>query len=640
LKRGAFSPKKGCVVCRMPKNSANVANWGIFSNPYKIIQTSDVSEVPALIDEIDKLVSLGDYAAGFMTYEAAPAFDEAHTVHSNNAGTLLWFAIYDHPPEIYTFDEFNSFKNSATSFDLAKLDTHREFSKSEYLGLVDEVLEYIKEGDIYQANFTFRSKLTLDGNPLFSFGENSKDDLTPYKLFQLLSSTHPVPYSAYVNCGDSEIVSISPELFLERDGNVLRSKPMKGTAHRKLSAKEDWKVAIDLSNDEKNRAENIMIVDMVRNDLGKICKIGSVKTSPICQVETYKTVHQMISSVEGEVVDGASMLDILKATFPAASITGAPKIRAMQIINELEKSPRKVYTGMVGCVTPDDKFSFNVAIRTLICDSFGVELGVGSGIVADSSPVDEWNESLLKSTFVKSKIDDFELLETMLWRRDVLSANIEDSFPDVEKILHCILYFDEHLERLRSSHVYFDWEWNREKIIFKLFSLSKKLQSLQFARLRLRTSQNGNVEIDVIPLDSVGWGINIAKLKMSDAKTDSNDLFLYHKTTNRDFYNREYSKAVKEGFNEVLFCNEKGEVTECGISSIFFCIDNQWYTPPLNCGLLDGIWRKKMIVELNAIEQTLLLDDLKSVKKILIGNSVRGSCEAEALMVNGKNGET
>lgn len=575
----------------MPGGEDESPHWGVFSAPVKIIETQDVNQVGNSLKEVEREVEQGNYAAGFISYEAAPAFDKAHAVKADSNFPLLWFGIYDNKPEQFLVEE-------KIIVDLNGFRSQPELTKEEYVAAVKKIEKYILDGDIYQANFTFRSKLTIP-------------EVAPYQLFCSLFLSHPVPYAAYINTGENELVSLSPELFLEKNGQVICSKPMKGTAHRKLSSQEDLKAALDLSLDEKNRAENIMIVDMVRNDFGRICELGSIKTDPIFHVDTYKTVHQMISTVKGRLPKDISLDEIFGATFPAASITGAPKIRAMQIIKDLERSPRKVYTGSIGCLEPHGDFCFNVAIRTLVFLDIGAELGIGSGIVADSDPLDEWQESLLKSTFVSQKMPEFEMLETLLWTKDAGFA-----------------YLGEHLERLRNSHIYFKWDWDENMLIQSLEDKIAKFSG-NAARVRLLISADGDVNVETYPIEKIGWGKELLKLKISRERTDSQDLFLYHKTTNRQFYNLEFKQAVTEDFDEVLFANEKGEITEGSISNIFILKNACWLTPPVQCGLLPGVWRAAKLAELKAEEQILTIKDLQRADQILLGNSVRGGIKAK-----------
>jgi len=582
---------KGPIICRLPSQEGNDASWALFQNPSKIIVANLANEVLPALKEVESFVSSGKYAAGFISYEAAPAFDDVNLVNSieSDSFPLLYFGIYDSP-----FKIINSFSDIDSSPEINLLP---ELSSSDYLSSVDKIKKYIYDGDIYQANYTFRSRCA-----------NIAD---PCDLFYHLMNEHPVPYGAYIDGGDFQIVSLSPELFIEKNGDQILSIPMKGTASRELTPQKDIICAANLAKDPKNRAENIMIVDMVRNDLGRICEIGSIKVDPLCRVDTYSTLHQMVSEVRGDLKGNTRLSEIFTAMFPAASITGAPKIRAMEIIEEQEKSPRKVYTGSIGCITPDFDFCFNVAIRTLLCYDDEAELGIGSGIVADSVPKDEWSESLLKSRFLSSRTPEFSMLETILLKNG-------------EFVL-----LEEHLERVRDSQKYFGYIWNRDNVMDALnCAVSSLDKSAKFVKIRLLVSRDGSAEAESVPLECYGWGRKRVKIKLSEERTDSSDLFLYHKTTNREFYNSQYRKALGEGVDEVIFMNEKGELTEGAISNIFIIKDGEWFTPQLNCGLLPGVWRNKLIGEFQAVETILYPDDLKAADKIIICNSLRGEVEA------------
>ncbi len=378
---------------------------------------------------------------------------------------------------------------------------------------------------------------------------------------------------------------------------------MKGTAPRHPLPAEDRKIVAWLPRDEKNRAENLMITDMVRNDLGRICCPGTVVTEPLFKIDTYNTLHQMISTVRGQVKDKLNLRQLFAAAFPPASITGAPKLSAMQLISELEKSPRKLYTGTVGCFMPDGNLCLNVAIRTLINSDSGCELGVGGGIVYDSKIADEWHEACLKSHFSRAVNNDFKLIETMLYRDGEL------------------LWLSEHLKRLASSQNYFKRPWRRDAVMRQISLSIKNIQTP--SRVRLLLDRNGELEITVTPLEYSGWGTGPHRIKVSALTTTSNNLFLYHKTTRRQFYNRQFTLAREQGFTEVLFCNELGHLTEGAISSVFIQLDGKWLTPALQSGLLPGIWRQQMIKDLNATETVIPKTDLKRAEKIMLGNSLR-----------------
>ncbi|MFA6102741.1 MAG: chorismate-binding protein [Victivallaceae bacterium] len=569
----------GAALCRLP---GDISEYGIFANPVKILTAQSAAEVVPLLSELEEALAAGFFAAGFIAYEAAHAFDRAFNTLPSEDFPAACVAVYAEVPRC-----FSAFPDCSETI---SLDFEPEISHDEYCVALERIAQDIVDGDIYQANFTFRNYAPAVAEP--------------ERLFLGLVKRHPVPYPAFFNTGEFKILSLSPELFLEKSGRRIKSSPMKGTAKRHPDAAADKAVAGWLAADPKNTAENLMIVDMVRNDFGRFCIPGSIQVDPLFRVDTYHTVHQMISTVHGEVCKEKSLRDILQAAFPPASITGAPKISAVNIISREEKSPRKVYTGALGCFMPCGDFCLNVAIRTLICSAGRTELGIGSGIVYDSSAESEWQEALLKSHFINYSIPEFQVLETMLREKD---AGIK--------------YLSEHLARAESTQRYFGRQWNRAAVDDALSAIKAGQVP---ARLRLLIAADSSVSVEVYPLTVVGWGETSLRLLVSKEKVDSGDVFLYHKTTNRDFYNRHLHDAYENGFDEVVFFNERGELTEGAISNIFLRHGNQWFTPPLTCGLLPGIWRKETLHELNAVEKVLRLEDLKAAEEIILGNSVRG----------------
>ncbi|NOY75745.1 MAG: aminodeoxychorismate synthase component I [Kiritimatiellaeota bacterium] len=604
------SELSGTVVCRLPESVSGGRIWARFSHPSGVLAAEVVDDVLPTLDAVADSVRRGRYAAGFITYEAATAFDEANSTHHPNEDyPLVWFGIYEQPAEIGGLEEILTSSAVLSCADTARTrlagELTPEFTAAEYIGTVERVLEYIRTGDIYQANLTFRQKCSAVGG-------------LPFKLFRELMETHPVPYGAFVDTPETRLLSISPELFLNKVGNVLTTIPMKGTAARSPIPSTDAEIAAGLSADEKNRAENLMIVDMARNDLGRICVPGSIKVENLFKVETYASLHQMVSVVNGELRQNLTFSDIFRAMFPAASITGAPKIRAMEVIRELEKSPRGVYTGTIGCVVPGGDFLFNVAIRTISASTTGCELSVGSGVVADSVPRDEWDECLLKSEFAKRRPPMFELLETMLWRRDSGSSNRSD--------LDNVAFLDEHLTRLKISADRFGFAVEIPTVRAEIAaSLESSPETASFARLRLTLSRDGDILVESTPLESADWGTRPLKIAVSTDHVNSNEIFLRHKTTHREFYDERFRKALEEGFDEVLFINERDEVTEGAISNLFIRKGKKWKTPALECGLLSGVFRAKLIAELGAEESVIHLSELRSADELILCNSVRGA---------------
>ena len=572
--------KKGSVYCRLP----NSEKWGMFSDPIEILSANSANEAKNILKSIETYTAQKKYLCGFISYEASILFDEAHKVFDNKNFPLIWFAVFAKPPieiEVEDLDIENNIK------------LNPEITKDEYLKNIDIIKKYIFDGNIYQANYTFRTYAEKLENPVDAF-------------IHLLKNKPP--YAAYINMGDKQIISLSPELFLEKYGSKIKSIPMKGTAARSAIFLQDKICAKELSLDDKNRAENLMIVDMVRNDFGRICKTGSISVNPLFNVDTYPTLHQMTSTVNGELNQNINFNTILSATFPAASITGAPKIEAMKIINEVEKTERKVYTGSIGCITPENDFCFNVAIRTIINED-NIELGIGSGIVADSQAEKEWEESLLKSRFSSHSNPKFKIFETILWTKE-----------------KGYIYLDEHLSRMRNSQEYFQRSYNNDSVKQYLNEIIFP-DNAEFARVHIEIDKNSIPTADYAILEKTGWNNENVKIVISDIKTDSNNLFLYHKTTERELYSKEFQSAVSAGYDEVIFFNEKDELTEGSISNIFLKKNNIWYTPKLESGLLPGIWRTSQIEKLSAIEKKLYRNDLLNADEIIIGNSVRGTAK-------------
>ncbi|MCM8528714.1 MAG: aminodeoxychorismate synthase component I [Lentisphaeraceae bacterium] len=553
-------------------------------NPEEIIIATTSEEVIPAIEKIEKMQLEGYYLAGWISYEASNAFNPRHKVLSNGDFPLLLMMATKSVKQVHLKD-LQDYKRSHICHSLEPHINQEEYEES-----CSKVLDYIYEGDIYQANYSFRC--------------DAKINCHPYEMFQKLENEHPVPYSIYVETDDWQIISQSPELFLEKRHKKLSSIPMKGTVKRELTFAEDEKNRLELSQDRKSQAENVMIVDLMRNDLSRICELETVKVPELFKSTRYHSLHQLTSTVTGELKDDVSLVDILKATFPAGSITGAPKIRSMEIISELEKDGRKLYTGSAGIFLPGGDFILNVCIRTLLCQNEKALLGIGSGIVADSAKTLEWEECLLKSRFLNPKRRHSEAFETMLWNGH-------------------IHYFEDHINRLQDTCEYFLIPFNRTEVLGVLNQRMFELKSKEPHRVRLAIKLDGTIDLKVIPLEYAGWDKKSIKIKISDQKTDSTSPYQYHKTDYREQYNSEYKTALEEGYDEVIFFNEKGELSEGAITNIFICKDKQWFTPPIESGILNGTWRKNLIKPLNAKEKDLTIDDLKEADDIIIGNSVK-----------------
>jgi para-aminobenzoate synthetase/4-amino-4-deoxychorismate lyase len=404
---------------------------------------------------------------------------------------------------------------------------------------------------------------------------------------------------------------------------------MKGTMKRGRTGDEDRSYLQMLRNDEKNRSENVMIVDLLRNDLSRLVAAtggGFVNVASLFDVERYQSVFQMTSSIVADRLkeNSVSPEEMLQALFPCGSVTGAPKIRTMEIINELEEQPRGVYTGAIGYFSPAGKAVFNVPIRTVVLNGNQGEMGIGSGIVADSSPDDEWQECLLKANFLTSPLPEFELIETML-------HSDQDGY----------LYLEDHLQRLQSSASYFNYPFDREQTQQNLEQFAGTFEQSRCRRVRLTLSLEGKIELTsagceppahlILPGSHEQTLSQPVLIGFAEQRTDSSLSWLFHKTTRRALYNEAYGRAQADGLFDVIFCNERQEITEGCITNILILKNNIYYTPPLDCGLLNGVMRKQLLAsagKIPVVEQVLYRADILEAEKIFLCNSVRGVIRA------------
>jgi para-aminobenzoate synthetase/4-amino-4-deoxychorismate lyase len=416
-----------------------------------------------------------------------------------------------------------------------------------------------------------------------------------------------VAYGALINTGTQWILSRSPELFVSSRDGLLSARPMKGTLKRGRTLAEDAAGRAALVADEKNRAENLMIVDLLRNDLGRIAEIGSVKVTDLYTVETYSTLHTMTSGIEARRRPGVGTTELLANLFPCGSITGAPKLRAMEIIHAVEAAPRGVYTGSIGHFAPSGDLTLNVAIRTAVISADGRgEIGIGGGIVADSVAADEYCEALLKMAFFTEPARPVTLIETLLWERDSGYALLE-----------------RHLDRMATSADYFGLPFDRMGVLALL-----EAQVFPADRMRVRlTLDAAGPAVTAVPLPP---NPSIFRFAIAPEKLDSQSLWLAHKTTNRAFYDEPRQRANADlGVDEVVFRNERDELTEGSITSLFLERSGRLLTPPLSSGLLPGTLRAELLASGRAVEQVLTLADLDAAEAIWLGNSVRGLLRAE-----------
>ena len=537
--------------------------------------------------EIERLVThQGWAAAGFVAYEAAPAFDAALQVRADSRFPLLRFGLYPPPVPIILPEP------AVPPPDLTWQATVEEAA---YYQAIARVQRYIAAGDTYQVNYTYRLCAPFAGDA--------------WDLFAGLAAAHDPQYGGFVQTPEWTILSLSPELFFQREGEMIASIPMKGTIGRALTAADDLRQGERLRASSKDRAENVMIVDMVRNDLTRIARPGSVRVDNLFAVQRYPTLWQMVSTVSART--GASLADIFAALFPAASITGAPKARTMAIIRELESAPRRIYTGTLGFVLPDGRAQFNVAIRTLLIDRQRglAEYGVGGGITADSTAAAEWEETRVKSLVCRSRRPEFSLLETLLWT------------PEAGYV-----HLAEHLSRLAGSAGYFSYPLALADVRARLDAAVAGYQDVR-QRVRLLLDRRGQLRLETVPFVPAAAQRPV-RVALARAPVDERDVFLYHKTTNRTVYARLRADFGSE-VDEVLLYNRRGEITETTIANIVVSIDGREYTPPVRCGLLAGTCRQHLLASGQVSERIISLEEIRAHGAFTLINSVRGRYPAQ-----------
>ncbi len=554
-------------------------------------------EVDSFFRKIEDYLKKGFWLAGFFSYEFGyflePSLSGFKPKHSSCP--LVWLGVCKKPLIFYHKDHSKlpeKIKGRSSHCELKNL--RPNLNETEYYSGIRNIKRYIEKGQTYQVNFTFKYKFNFQGSIL--------------DFYLNLRRAQPTSYLAFLNTGKEYILSLSPELFFRLKKDQIKVRPMKGTLSRGYLVAEDEERMCWLKNDIKNRAENVMIVDLMRNDLGRISKTGTVVVEELFEVEKYRTLLQMTSTIKSSLRKGISFKEIFQALFPSGSVTGAPKISTMKIIAELEKEPRYVYTGAIGYISPYREASFNVAIRTILIREGKGEMGVGGGIVYDSLQDQEYKEAHLKAHFLTQKFPQFSLIESIRWER--------------EKGFHLL---DLHLNRLVDTARYFQISLDLENVKKRLTTLETKFRKERY-KVRVLVDLEGEIKINYQPLEKM---ILPVKVKLSRERIDPNNLFLYHKTTYRHLYDKERSLANREGFFEVIFINNKGELTEGAISNIFLLIQDKLFTPSLTCGLLPGVLRQYLLEKGGVSERVLYLDDILRAQKIFIGNSVRGLLEAE-----------
>ncbi len=553
----------------------------LYARPIEIVAASTADAVGSALDRLGAARAEGLHAAGWIAYEAAAGIAPEGRPQLPAPGTpLLWFGLFADYRQIASAQVPSLLPDPAGAW---AGQPEPAIARDAYGAQFARVAELIAAGDIYQANLTFRASVRTAGSPA--------------ALYALLRARAAAGYGALVATGDDWLLSFSPELFFALEGNRLTARPMKGTATRGSSPEADRALAESLAADPKQRAENLMIVDLMRNDMARVARAGSVAVPQRFEVERYPTVHQMVSTVTAELSPGRDAIDALRALFPCGSITGAPKLRAMQVISEVEHTPRGIYTGAIGRLDADGGAMFNVAIRTLKLQQDGAAMGLGSGVVADSDAEAEWRECLAKGAFVTDGETDFDLIETMAF-------DPEDGMPLLER----------HLARLKASARHFGFEFDRHSARNELQAATFRLR--EPARVRLVLAPSGAIAIGIAPMPQLPTRpVHVALAARPVAR---DDFRLAHKTSRRGFWNA----ARAPGAFETLFTDDDGYLTEGSFTSIFVERDGRLVTPPLARGLLPGVLRAELIDSGRAVEGDLLPADLAG--GFLLGNALRG----------------
>lgn len=551
----------------------------IFTDTIKELKTKDIKEVKHLLAEVEAYQNQGYYAVGYVSYEAAPAFETKFEVIDGPLMSeyLLYFTIHE---SVQTEPIPLTYK----PITLPK--TWQELtSAEEYRAAIEHIHHHIRQGDTYQVNYTVQLQQNITADP--------------FAIYNRLVVEQNAHYNAFIQHDDVSIISVSPELFFKKDGNGLTTRPMKGTTNRGLTTETDLKQAQWLAQDQKNRSENMMIVDLLRNDMNRISKIGSENVKSLCLVEQYSTIWQMTSTIETQLLPNSSLGDIFQALFPCGSITGAPKIATMAIIKDVEKQARGVYCGAIGILLPNGPTIFNVAIRTLQMQGNKAIYGVGGGITWDSKWEAEYEETKQKSAVLYRQNPKFDLISTGRIHRGKL------------------LFLKEHLNRLQESSRYFSYPFNKEEVQNQVEDLCQSLDFDTDYRLKMSLAKNGELTFEHNQLTGLADVFCQARLVEQTHPLDSP--YTYFKTS--------YRPHISLEPHEQIYYNQKKELLEASIGNLVLKIEDQLYTPPVHLGLLNGIYRQSLIANNQVTERILTLDNLKQAQAIYGCNAVRGLYE-------------
>ena len=553
----------------------------LFTKPIKELKTRNLDQVEALLREVEAYQEQGFYAVGYVSYEAAPAFEKKFAVHPAPlmGEYLLYFTIHE---EVETLP----FPEDYEAVDLPA-NWKEEVEAPAYQKAIETIHHHIRQGDTYQVNYTVQLSQELEADPL--------------AIYNRLVVEQKAHYNAFIQHDDVAILSISPELFFEQEDRLLTTRPMKGTTRRGLTNQADLKEAAWLEADPKNRAENMMIVDLLRNDMNRISEIGSEQVTRLCQVEQYSTVWQMTSTIESRLRPEVDLVQTFQALFPCGSITGAPKISTMEIIQKTEIAPRGVYCGTIGILLPRGKRIFNVAIRTIQMQGTKAIYGVGGGITWDSTWEGEYQETKQKSAVLYRQEPRFELLTTGLIHQGELT------------------FLEQHLTRLREASRYFAYPYNEPKLLNELQEEIAHLDPRLDYRCRIALQKNGTFHLVITELTDLP--ASYLQVQLTEQKLDLATPFTYFKTSQRDH--------LSQSDHEQIFHLPDGSLLETTIGNLVLEIEGQLYTPPAHLPLLDGIYRRHLLETQQVEEKLLTLNDLTDADRIYACNALRGLYELD-----------
>ncbi|HEY3213601.1 MAG TPA: aminodeoxychorismate synthase component I [Actinomycetota bacterium] len=563
------------------------------AEPVGVIEARRPSEVAGAIDAAGSAAARGLWAAGFVAYEAAPGLDPELSVRVRAPDDpfaelpLAWFALFERREDLPPLEPARLDPSGS-----AGSPWRPSVDRATYDAAVERIRELIASGHTYQVNHTIRLRAMIQGDER--------------GFYRDLCLAQRGGYAAFLDLGRYRVLSASPELFFRIDGERITTRPMKGTAPRGRWLAEDEEIAARLVASSKDRAENAMIVDLLRNDLGRICRTGSVEVERMLEAERFETVWQLTSTIEGDLRPEITLLDTFRALFPSGSVTGAPKVRTTRIIADLEDSARGPYCGAIGYLAPagsgEPRASFNVAIRTVVLDAQTrtAEYGVGGGITHDSSASGEYEEIVAKARVLTDVRPAFELFESL-------------AHVPAEGFRH----LDEHLERLASSAGYFGFRFEPEAAAAALKRAVAEVTGPSVVRLTL--GRDGGLSTDVRDLPPADDAVRVA---LDDEPVDPSDVWLFHKTTRRAPYERR--RGRRPDVDDVLLVNDRGAVTESTIANLAVRLDGIWVTPPVDAGLLPGTYRNVLLREGRMTERPVTVDELRGARELALVSSVRG----------------